>query len=1001
MKKYLSAALIALLLLAGQAMNAQMKKANKRYDRKEFARALPLYQRHLEKVPASEEAMEKLANCYRLINDSRNAEYWYNRLIKGGNKDPQNAFYYAQILISNEKWDEAVPLLENYLAERDWDEVAQNMLKSANDHYKYMEDSAMYIVKPTNINTTKSEFSPTLYRNTVVFASSRTPSKNIFNWTGDGFLDLYQAQYFGKTELGEPVKLPGMANSKYHEGGSTFSPDGNMMYFTRNDYNMGKLSKSEGGLVRLKTYQAELVRNKWSKVVEAPFNGDDFSVGHPCLSPDGNTFYFVSDMQGGEGGTDLWMVRKQGENWSKPENMGPRINTPGNEMFPWISSTGLFYFASTGHSGLGGLDLFRVTSLGSEFEKVTNMGYPVNSPKDDFALVIDEKSNVGFFSSNRKGGKGDDDIYSFVQRQVLEGLVVDAEDNKPIGNAKIEIYGVKGLATIVRADSTGHFRYGLDRNTNYKLVGSGDHYLESSQVVSTVSFDPSVPVEALIKLEKDRTDPVYTLKGKVEADSIVSLAGTKVRIIAKEVIVTVDEGGNFEYHLAPDTDYEVRVEKEGFMDKVMDVSTKGMEPGDLNLNAMLQRLLPDTALYKIFYDYNDAYVRSDAYRELDKVLDFLRRNPTAKIRLVSHADARGTAGYNEALSKQRANNAFTYLIKHGIEKNRLEQVWLGERKPVNKCLDGEDCTEEEYQANRRTEIQYGGKIKDNAMPKLEAVPMGGDSTVKGEQSVNLKLEATGKDAMKGGANNNPKASMKEGAVSDPKGETKAAEKPAEQPSDAGKTAAPATTQPAAQPSEAGKTAAPATTQPAAQPSDAGKTAAPATTQPAAQPSDAGKTAAPATTQPAAQPSDSAKTAAPATTPPAAQPSDAGKTAAPATTQPAAQPSDAGKTAAPATTQPATKKADEPKADDKGKAKEEDSLKIGKEKKTDKKEKADDKKSDKGVKIEEDKDADNVAKPKPENKRPESADQPAQPSAPAAAPSPSDRMVKDFDAISGK
>lgn len=828
MKKFLGATFFLLLIVASQAAFAQLERANKRFERKEYARAIPLYQRHLEKAPTSEEGMEKLAHCYRLVHDSRNAEYWYGRLNKAGNKDPQNLLYHAQMLVNNEKWEDAVPLLEKYLEERDWDEVALNMLRAAQEYKRFMADSAMYIVKTTNINTPKSEFSPTIYRNTLVFSSSRTPAKNIFNWTGDNFLDLYQAQYFGKAELGEPTALPGVANSKYHEGGSTFSPDGNVMYFTRNDYHQGKLRKGENGIVRLKTFKAELIHNKWDHIAEVSFNGKDYSVGHPSLSPDGNTFYFVSDMSGGEGGTDVWVVRKQGEDWSKPENMGPRINTPGNEMFPWMSPTGVFYFASSGHLGLGGLDLFRVTSLGSEFEKVQNMGYPINSPRDDFALVIDEKSGIGFFSSNRKGGQGDDDIYSFVQRQVLEGQVVDAATNLPLNNAKVEIYGVKGLATILRTDSAGHFRYGLDRNTDYKLVGSSDHYLESQQVVSTVSFDPSLPVSTCIKLEKDQTDPVFTLKGKVEGDSIAHLEGTTVRIIAKEVIVTVDESGNFEYHLAPETDYEVRVEKEGYMDKVMEVSTKGMNPGDLSLNAMLMRLMPDTALYRIYYDYNDAYVRSDAYKELDRVLDFLQRNPTAKIRLVSHADPRGTASYNDHLSKQRTNNAFAYLERHGIDKSRLEQIWLGERSPKNKCRDGVDCTEEEYQENRQTEIQYSGKLPGQELPRLEAVSM--DTLAPASQTkqdMKVELEPSGKELMKEGAVADPKASMKgQDSLEIPK-ETPPAEQPvetpAEQPTEATKEAVP----PAAQPAET----------PAEQPTEAAKEAAPPAEQPVETPTE--------------------------------------------------------------------------------------------------------------------------------------------------------------------
>ena len=782
MEKFIRSVILGLLVMSYLGASAQLKRANKKFDRKEYAVAIPLYQRHLEKTPTSGEGMEKLAHCYRLINDSRNAEYWYSRLEKSGNKDPQNAFFYAQSLINNEKWDDAVPILERYLQDRDWDEVAQNMLVSAQTYRDFMLDSARYIVNSTNINTAKSEFSPMIYRNTLVFSSSRKPEKSVFNWTGDNFLDLYQAQYYGKSELGQAEMLPGLANSKYHEGGSSFSPDGNKMYFTRNAYNGGKLQKGENGLVRLKTFSADLVHNKWQNITEVPFNGAEYSVGHPCISPDGNSLYFVSDMPGGEGGTDVWVVHKQGDGWGSPENVGPRVNSPANEMFPWISSTGVFYFASNGHPGLGGLDLFRVTSMGSEFEKVSNMGYPVNSPKDDFALVIDEKSGIGFFSSNRKGGKGDDDIYSFTQRQILEGLVVDNKEGNPIENAKVEIYGVRGLATVVRTDDQGRFRYGLDRNTDYMLVGSAENYLEAKEKISTVSFDPSVPVDAVLRLPKDESAPIYALKGKVEGDSIDNLAGTTVRIRAKEVIVSVDEDGNFEYNLAPDTDYEVRIEKEGYMDKVMDVSTKGLDPGEMSLNAMLLRLMPDTALYKIYYDYADSDVRSDAYQELDRVVSYMKRNPTIKLRLVSHADARGGKSANDRLSRRRSSSAYTYLTKHGIKKNRLEQIWLGERKPANDCIDGKDCTEDEYQENRRTEIQYGGKMKQSELPQPEPVEEEVDDeepVLEGKDAIKAEDAPSGKDLIKDTEEPSGKDAIKAAGEDAAEEETPAEEVPAE------------------------------------------------------------------------------------------------------------------------------------------------------------------------------------------------------------------------------
>ncbi|MFM2375611.1 MAG: hypothetical protein RLZZ165_708 [Bacteroidota bacterium] len=926
MRKYIRAVLICLLGGASLAANAQLERANRRYDRREYYRAIPLYQRYLEKSPTSNEGMEKIANCYRMTHDSKNAEHWYNRLIKAGNKDPRNVLYYAQTLINNEKWEDAVPLLESYLQVHEWDEVAQNTLQSAQNYKKLLADSTLYMVKGTNVNTPQSESCPAIYRNALVFSSSRTPAKRIFGRNQENFHNLYQAQYSGKSDVGEPRLLPGVINSKRHESGSTFSRDGNTIYFTRNAAPKGKFSGGESDMMRLRILRAELIRNKWRHLAEVPFNGKDYSAGYPSMSPDGNTFYFVSDMPGGEGATDIWMSRKQGETWSQPENMGAKINTPGNEMFPWISPTGVFYFASDGHPGLGGLDLFRVTSLGGEFERIHNMGAPINSPKDDFAIAIDEATQTGFFSSNRKGGKGEDDIYSFVHRQILKGQVFDAKTSMPVNNAKVEIYGVKGLVAVLRSDSAGLFRCGLDRNSQYKLVGSGENYLAAEQVVSTVSFDPSIPIETSIRLTKNQTYPGYTLKGKVEADTAANLSGTKVRITAKEVITTVDKNGAFEYQLSPETDYEVRVEKEGFLGKVMEISTKGMKPGELDLHAMLNRILPDTALYRIYYDYNDVRLNTDAIRELDRTLEFLKQNPSAKIRLVSHSDSRGEAAYNEQLSRQRTNNATAYLIEHGIDKSRLQQVWLGEHSPQNKCPDGVPCSEEEYRQNRQTEIQLAENIREKETPKLETssinTPPKGSSKPSVETKINPNSTVTDLAKTSG---MDSKAAIN---TTEPAKATGSAVKPAEQP----KTAVPATkaTEPespksAVNPAEQPKTVVPATkaTEPEApkstvKPAEQPKTVVPATkaTEPeapksAVNPAEQPKTVVPATkaTEPespksAVKPAEQPKTAVPAT-----------KATEPESPKSAVKPAEQPKTAVPATktTEPAVKPAEQPKA----------------------------------------------------------------------------------------
>lgn len=739
MKAVLTFALSLFILSTGfSGAFAQKKRADKRFEKMDYTPAAKLYNRVLEKAPTDIDAIERLAYCYRMTSKSLQAEYWYKRAIKAGPTDVKVFFYFAEALMNNEKWEEAKPWLEKYLVDRSWDKVAVARLGSIENLDKFTMDSSRYEILPVNINTEESEFSPVVYRNSIVFSSTRRPSKNIFNRTGSSFLDLYEVQYTGKPELGEPQTLAGFANSKYHDGVTTFSPEGNVMYFTRNSYNKGKLSKDENGLVRLKTYRAELVRNKWKKITEFAYNDANYSVGHPCLSTDGEIMYFVSDMSGGAGGTDLYYVTKEDSGWSAPVNLGENINTQGNEMFPWISPSGVLYFASNGHEGMGGLDIFQVTSMGTQFEKVENMGYPINSSLDDFGLVIDEASGLGFFSSDRTGGKGDDDIYSFRQKQVLEGIVIDEKTGDSIPNAKVEIYDMKGLMATIRADENGRFRTGVDRNRDFMMHANAENYKESQMPVSTVNFEPSVPIDVVVKLERDMTTPLYTLDGMIKNKAGEAMNGATVRIIASEVVVEADSTGNVKYNLAPDTDYEVRVEKPGYVDAVYGVTTKDMEPGDIPLEAILGQLKLDTALYDIFYDYDKSYLRSRSYKELDRVVDYMNRNPKVKLRLVSHADARGTAAYNKTLSKTRTLSAYEYMVREGIDKNRLEQVWVGESKPKNDCVDGVDCPEEKHQVNRSTEIQYAGEIDGGNEPDEPELQLPKEE----------KAEKTGKDAIK-------------------------------------------------------------------------------------------------------------------------------------------------------------------------------------------------------------------------------------------------------------
>lgn len=727
--KFLRYFLLLALTAGALQINAQ-NKANKYFERFDYAKAIPHYLKHVRKNPSDIEARARLADCYRLTKDPENAEKWYSQVVRSKNPDPDNYFFYAQVLINNGKYENAIPQLERYLEVRGWNQVAGSMLESAKNPDQYYQDSAMYIVRAVNINTPGPEFGPVIYNNSVIFAAPQDRDKVIHNWTGQAFLDFYSAGYNGNYKLGEPQLLQGTINSRYHEGGATFSPDGQTMYFTRNNFNNGKLQRDEEAVVRLKAYKAELVNGKWTNVSEFPFNSDDYSVGHPCMDPDGKVIYFISDMPGGAGGTDIYVTRKQGlDKWSKPENLGDLVNSPGNEMFPWVSSSGVLYFASNGRGGLGGLDVYRVTSIGTPQVKVENLGYPVNTSRDDFGLVIDENTGQGFFASNRKGGKGDDDLYSLRQKQVLEGLVLDAKTGEGVPEATVQAYDANGVANVAFTDEEGRFRMPLDRNKEFMLVADGEFHLEGKERVSTVSFDPRTPIEALLKLEQDLScEPPFVLDGSVKNDSNEILPNATVRVMPKPYTLAADSAGNFIANLQANMEYDIRIEQDGYMDRTYKVSTKDMEPGeDIPLDAILAGLNAekDTSMYSIYYDYNKSDLRSLGYQELDRAIEFMTRNPEVKIRLISHADSRGQIGYNNRLSRQRSLTAFEYLIREGIPEDRVEVVWVGESRPANDCIDGVDCPEEEHQRNRRTEVQYAGQIEvedinaDESAPELE------------------------------------------------------------------------------------------------------------------------------------------------------------------------------------------------------------------------------------------------------------------------------------------
>jgi outer membrane protein OmpA-like peptidoglycan-associated protein len=329
----------------------------------------------------------------------------------------------------------------------------------------------------------------------------------MYDWTGKPFLDMYFSRPDKTGGWSTPEALKGDVNGKFHDGPAAFSND-SVMYFTRDNYMGKKEQKDNNKVVDLKIYQSTNRNNVWTSVQEVPFNSKDYSTGHPTLSKDGNTMYFVSDMPGGLGGTDIWMTKKVDGKWGAPVNMGPNINTFFDEMFPTLVGDTMLYFSSLGHINIGGLDIFTSVLRNGVWSEAENMGYPINTSADDFGISINDSTGGGLFSSDRANSM-EDNIYSFKRNDLhfnLTGTVVEKQTQRPITGASIDLInkttGEKVNNAVTMAD--GIFTFKLDQNTDYKVVASKDGYYSQSREVSTVGKKVSEDMNIDMKMEMER-----------------------------------------------------------------------------------------------------------------------------------------------------------------------------------------------------------------------------------------------------------------------------------------------------------------------------------------------------------------------------------------------------------------------------------------------------------------------------------------------------------------
>ena len=509
---------LLLLLLTnlsfGQKVNTNT--ADKNYSNFAYVDAIATYEKLAEKGYKDQRMFQKLGNAYYFNADLNNAAKWYEALFDmNQDQEPEYYYRYSQCLKAINDYKKADKMLELFNRKSGNDQRA-NLFEKNKDYLAIIKaNSGRFSIEDAGINSNYSDYGSSISGNKLVFASARDTggtAKKVFRWTNQSFTNLYSSEINTDGSLGAPKRLAKAINSKFHESTPVFTKDGTTMYFTRNNYVNGKRGRDTDHVTLLKLYKATLQDNNWSNVIELPFNSDNYSVAHPALSTDEQTLYFASDMPGTLGQSDLFKVKiNTNGTFSDPINLGPSINTEGRETFPFISQDNDLYFATDGRPGLGGLDIY-VTPLAEngDFTSIQNVGAPINSSTDDFGFLINSSTRTGFFTSNRAGGKGYDDIYKFTEsrklvcKQLLNGQITDADSNEILPDAKVTLYDSKYVAiNEARADKQGFYSFEVSCGSKYYVRAEKDTYEtnEANIAIAVTSGESTLPVALSKKLK--------------------------------------------------------------------------------------------------------------------------------------------------------------------------------------------------------------------------------------------------------------------------------------------------------------------------------------------------------------------------------------------------------------------------------------------------------------------------------------------------------------------
>lgn len=724
---------------------SQLSRGNEAFKAEHYFDAIEFYQKALKKTPSNIQANENIAFCYRKLKDYANAETYYAKAIELNPNESKNNLYYGQALKNNGKISEAKEQFEEFVKKNPTSFIGKLMLQSCQDVINWEVDPKEYTVESfSKINSNSSDFSPIKYKDGILFVSERgidLVNENADKLSGQPYLSIYFAKQSKGYKKAKPFSS--QINTQYHDGPACISADGKTIYFTR----ANKHEKGFQQVNKLKIFSATLEGKKWKNITEFKHSSPLYSVAHPWLSDDGTRLFFSSDMPGGYGKMDIYMCKLENNEWGTPINLGKEVNTEENEVFPYFRKD-VLYFSSDGLSGYGGLDIFSVyeTDL---WKNTKNLKTPLNSPKDEFGMFfIDDES--GYFSSNRDGGMGSDDIYKFSYKSINNETSITGKleyDKLGASNVGITLFDENDqVLQKTTTDETGNFKFNklkLDDNYFFRIDEQDDAILDKAKLYITNSKGEKVLIANNIAKGKykfkalpyDKYDELPLLKELDESLFTVSVFGQAYKKLPGDYsdgleIWVVDENGNiigktktdkdgkFSFEkLSPDEQYFfmlaeddpsinlIIVDENG---KVLDVTKRLIDgkykyvrlANERNVITLINELdevikignTDSFVIAKIFYDYKSSEVNEIAAKELDKLVLILQKNKGIGIELLSHTDSIGSDEYNLRLSHERAQKARTYMISQGVNSNKITAKGMGETQPTapNTNADGSD-----------------------------------------------------------------------------------------------------------------------------------------------------------------------------------------------------------------------------------------------------------------------------------------------------------------------